>query len=138
MAEIYRTLWRLSQRQRRLIETGETAGLMRVLDARQKALDRLKAIQPGIERAVAAWRADGRSMPDPIRRRIRELLDEIDRVLKQVMAADAEDSQRLDMRRATVAGRLSRHQQTERATRAYRAASPGPRRGRLDLKDRGE
>jgi hypothetical protein len=138
MAHLYRSLWRLSQRQRRLIETGDTAALMRLLQARQKALDRLAAIQPEVERVVAAWRAGGGDLAPPVRERIRRLLDEIDRVLKRVMAADAEDSQRLSVRRTTVAEHLKRQQQADQAARAYRSASVDEHSGRLDLKDRSE
>jgi len=138
MARLYRSLWRLSQRQRRLIETGDTAALMRVLGARQAILDRLKEIQPGVERAVEGWRSQGSAMAAPIRQRIRELLDETSDLLKRVMAADTEDSQRLAVRRATVADRLDRQQQVEQAARAYRAASAVRRPDRLDLKDRSE
>jgi len=138
MTKLYRSLWGLSQRQRRLIETGDTAALMRVLNARQAILERLKGIQPAVERAVEEWQSAGSASPEPTRQRIRELLDETRELLKRVMAADTEDSQRLTLQRATVADKLDRQQQVEQAARAYNAASLGRRGDRLDLKDRSE
>ena len=136
MAELYRRLWRLSQRQRRLIETGETAGLIQVLEAREKTLERLREIQPGVERAVAAWRERAQDMPETMRSRVRALLSEIDDVLKQVMEADEEDSRRLKVQRDVVAARMGENQRAAQASAAYRSGGPTHAPGgRLDLKD---
>ena len=135
LARHYRALARLSQRQRRLIEISDTAGLMRVLAAREAVLERLRAIQPGVERAVAALRPASGAMPPQVRERIRSLLDEIGQTLGRVIKADAEDSQRLVIRRSVVAERLDEQRQAEQAARAYRPKAQVPAGGRLDLKD---
>jgi hypothetical protein len=141
LARLYRSLGRLSARQRRLIETGETAALLHVLNAKQAIVDRLRDVQPTVERSVAAWRAWGGASgsgadpaPAAVRRQVEPLLVEIRTLVQQVMEADEEDSRRLAVRGIAVRRRLAEPQQVARAAQAYQPLPAGAT-GRLDLKD---
>jgi len=87
----------LSNRQRDLIERGDTRGLLTLLARRQEVTDELTGMAKKLEGVRRDWSALRARLSPADSAAAQKLVDEVGVRMKRVIAADAEDARMLDI-----------------------------------------
>lgn len=127
--ELYRQLRALSQRQRGLIDGDRPELLLNILQDRQRLVTELAKVNEALSVYRKNWDEIYARLPQPVRDRAAEMLDEINALLAQILKSDEEDSRMLSARRQHVAQSLAALTGGRAANAAYaRQATRGTRR----------
>jgi hypothetical protein len=123
----------LSRRQPELIADGRYAELVDVLHQKQHVLERLAELSHAGTGGAESWRAGRLAVPADLRERIESLIDDVERLLRDV--ADEEDQSigRLRQRRDKTASELRAISEGAQAQRAYVDSFAPERHHRLDV-----
>lgn len=119
--ELLSQLWKLSQRQAQLVQSGDMPRLMSLLAIKQKLLNELQKL----ERHLDVFREqdpDRRVWRSPIeRQRCRENAEKCELLLKEIIRVERECEGELVKRRADTAALLQGAHSAARASQAYAA-----------------
>ncbi len=113
----------LGREQRRLIETGESDGLLRLLQRRQRLIDSLRAIGDRIAPLREQLTPLADAAPPDQAQEMRHLLDHVQTMFAELIQTDDEDRRTLQASRDGVAQQL---RETKSAGRAFAAYGPRP------------
>ncbi len=116
--DLYRDLKSLSDQQATLIERGDTDHLLSVLATRQGLVDALTAIN----RELVPVRQSASKIPAAQQARVRDLMAEVDALLREIIAQDDRDRQTLQSAQQRVGSQIRQIRQGGAAMNAYRAA----------------
>ena len=108
-----------SDEQARLVGAADAQSLLTVLAARQGCVDRLGRLGESLAPFRRGWDRIVAGMSASQRRRVGELVSEVDRLMSQVRQRDEHDWATLSERRDRVAADLGRVRQGRSATAAY-------------------
>lgn len=129
---LYYNLRRLADRQRHLIQAGDSGPLLSLLCDRQKLTDSLLEVGKELAPHRERW-SEMRGELDPgYRREAEEIIGEVSRLLGDIITLDEEDARLLSSRRSQTAVMLRSQRNTQRAVSAYAATSGGPGPDRID------
>lgn len=104
---IYQRLRQLVAKQRALVSVEDPSELLALLAERRKVTDELNGLTDGIGRFSKRWARARSSLSAEQRRRVDRLVTESRSTLKEIMAADTEDSRILAVRKDRVATALT-------------------------------
>lgn len=113
----------LSRRQRVLVEREETEDLLAVLRGREAIVSELGRLSSALEPYREAWDGVLAGAGDEVRERIRDRLDAVADLAKEITESDAADRAALERRRGGLARDLAGVGQHRGAVAAY--AGPG-------------
>ena len=126
----------LGRKQVELVGAGELKGLLELLAAKQKQIDRLGQIEKGLD-PFRGQRPDERRWPsEEDRRRCAALIDECDQLLAEVVQCEQTSESQMRQSRDRTAAVLHSAHTAQRARGAY-TAQPRPPANRLDLSSEG-
>lgn len=117
--DLYRQLKILSDQQARCIREGSTEQLLSVLSERQAVIDALSRSNARLAPYRDRWGDLTSSAAADQRRQVREALDEIERVLREVVEQDERDRVELKGVQQQIGAQLSQVNQAGRAIKAY-------------------
>lgn len=101
-----RRLDALSKGQRSLIEQGDADGLLALLAERQDVLGRLRALQEALAPYRARWETLMQALPAQEAASIRQRIDALAQLVRDILRRDDEDRRALDARRSEVMASL--------------------------------
>jgi len=119
---LYRRLRLLADRQKTLVMMDDAQPLLALLGERQRLVDGLVAISGRMSPYRTRWTAIYAALDDATRRRVADLLEEVNASLATVLQRDRHDTMLLDARRQDTAIRLRAMDSGARANTAYAAA----------------
>ena len=108
----------LTRRQAKLIEAGDSDGLLALLAQRQRIMDQFLGAQDSLGRLSEACKRD-ESATEGARRRIGVLIDDISNRLSEIMGRDEKDRDLLEKHREGVGETLSGLSHANQARQAY-------------------
>lgn len=114
----------LTDRQRELIESGETEALLDIIERRQEILDVLLGAD-GLLAGEGAWIDTMRRAPEPMRERAQSLLNRLQGKLAEVMRADERDQNALRARMDETRAEMNTGDRARVAHAAYAGGRPG-------------
>ena len=117
-----RLLFELESRrdgQRAAIENDEPESMLLLLDARQKLIDALTALDRDIAMLRAQVESQGSRITPAQRDEITRRAGSVAQAIRRVLAADAEDGDAMERRRTAIASELEGVADTRRAAAAY-------------------
>ncbi len=117
--DLYRQLKTLSEQQTRFIREGSTEQLLSVLSERQSVIETLSRANADLAPYRDRWGDLTSSAAPEQRRQVRETLDEIERVLAEVVEQDERDRTELRGVQQQIGAQLNRVGKAGRAIRAY-------------------
>jgi hypothetical protein len=122
--QVLNQLHQLSLRQVQFVEQGDVSSLIGLLAAKQRLLHPLQSIEDGL----APYRdqdPDGRAWRSPQhRQRTREVVDQCESVLRDIVRLETLCEQELVRRRDVTAAQLRGAQDAAQAVQAYATAAP--------------
>ncbi len=127
----------LSNRQRDLIERGDTRGLLALLARRQEVTDELTGLAKKLEGVRREWPALRARLSADESAAAQKLVDEVGVRMKRLIAADAEDARMLDIRKQQSRQGVSSMVAAQGALSAYggSAAASAPPLNRVEVND---
>lgn len=123
--DLYRSLHRLAERQRRLIAADDPSALLSLLSQRQSLTRSLVELGQRLAPYREDWPATSESLDPSHRREVQDMLDEARDLLGQIIAADEEDARLLTARKAKAAADLTTFRSGRQAVCAYASAARG-------------
>lgn len=114
----------LTDRQRELIDSGETEALLDIIERRQEILDVLLGAD-GLLAGEGGWIETMRRAPEPLRDRAQTLLDRLQGKLAEVMRADERDQNTLRARMDETRAEMNAGDRARVAHAAYAGGRPG-------------
>ena len=123
--ELYRELKNLSGQQARCIREGSTERLLALLSQRQSVIDGLSRSNTRVAPYRERWPAISEVVAPSHRRRVREVLDEIERMLNEVVEQDERDRAELKGVQSQIGTQLNQVGKAGQAVRAYSSPSSG-------------
>jgi len=123
--ELYRQLHRLACAQRELIAAEDPAALLNLLSRRQKLIEQLAEINAALEPARGNWRQVESMLTGEQRRQAQEIVQQVERLLADILRADEADSKTLSARKAMIGRQIQATAASAQAQAAYRKAA-GP------------
>jgi hypothetical protein len=126
--DVYQQLRSLAQRQGAMISSNDADGLLELLSARQKLVDRLAQLNDALMPMRQRWQELLGEMPEQVRKQIRTLVLEVNDLLQSILTTDARDTQELSARQVSVGRELSRATTGRKAHLAYAPGSKGAAR----------
>jgi hypothetical protein len=120
---LYEQLAVMSRRQRDLIATDDPQDLLALLGQRRQVVSGLAALDGQLAPLQVYWREYRDEMPAAERRTVEALLQQASTTLKNVLAADAEDAQRLVARKENTGREMNQLNTGRQAFNAYRATA---------------
>lgn len=121
--DLYRQLQALSQQQSASIREGSTEQLLSLLSRRQAVIDDLSRSNTELAPYRDRWDRISAAADPTQKQQIRDLLAEIDRVLREVVEQDERDRDELKGVQQQIGTELT---QVNKAGRAIKAYGPGP------------
>ncbi len=118
-----RRLDALSKGQRSLIERGDADGLLALLAERQDLLGRLRALQEAMAPYRARWESLMGSLPAEEANAIRQRIDALAQLVRDILQRDDSDRRALDARRSAVMESLKSLGAGKNAVAAYSGAA---------------
>lgn len=122
---IYRQLNELAGRQSELVEGGDAEALLALLARRQSLIDQLTQINGRLEPYRDQWPSLWRELDESTRQRVTSLIDEVQRLLDEIVAQDERDRATLAAQRDRMADDMQRLGRGAAMNRAYGQAGPG-------------
>jgi len=123
--ELYRELKTLSGRQARCIREGSTEQLLALLSLRQSVIDGLSRSNTQVAPYRERWPSIADVVDPAHRQRVREILDEIERTLHEVVDQDERDRAELKGVQSQIGMQLNHVGKAGQAVRAYGSPSSG-------------
>ena len=120
----YRQLRDLSDRQRDLIAAGQPEHLLAVLGQRQAHVEALTQLNDRLAPMRPRMSEVSESSPAPVKAKLRELVDEVQSLLEQIIQQDEADRAKLAAGRDAVKQQLGQMSRTPAALNAYKTARP--------------
>jgi hypothetical protein len=128
-AEAYRLLLSLSRGQKGALAEGGARAVMKIVARKQGVINRLEALDQELRPYTSRWRTVVNALPGPARATVEETVDEIARLIREVIASEREMEAVLAAAHE-IAGRCRIVSSGLKATRAYGGAALAPA-GRL-------
>jgi uncharacterized membrane protein YccC len=126
--ELCQELAALAERQRSCIDGDDPDSLLAVLSERQAVINRLRETAEEAAPLRERWSAARFDDPETRATGVRELINRLTDLMRQIAERDAEDRQRLNRARDALAGRLAGVARSRGALAAYGpTGSRGPR-----------
>lgn len=129
----YRRLAKLAERQRELIQLGQTEQLLQLLALRQAELDQLSAHERTLAPAKKQWAMYVQGLPAAARERAKLLMAETRTLLEQITAADKNDVLTLQQQKITLGRQIGQAAAGRTVNRAYATAAYGAKPPRLNM-----
>jgi chorismate mutase len=123
--ELYRELHRLACAQRELIAAEDPVALLNLLSQRQKLIDQLAGINAALEPARADWRRVESMLTDQQRRQAQTIVQQVEKLLADILRADEADSKTLSARKAMIGRQIQATAASAQVQAAYRKTA-GP------------
>ncbi|GAB4111149.1 MAG: hypothetical protein Kow00105_19820 [Phycisphaeraceae bacterium] len=117
--DLYRQLKALSDQQSASIREGSTEQLLSVLSQRQNVIDSLSRLNAELAPYRDRWSQISDSVGDARKTQLRDMLDEIEQLLQQVVAQDEKDREDLKLAQQQIGTQLTRVGQAGRVLKAY-------------------
>ena len=124
--DLYRQLKALSDQQTRCIHEGATEQLLSVLSDRQAVIESLSRSNAELAPYRDRWGDLTASAQPEQRRQVREALDEIERVLREIVEQDERDRVELKGVQQQIGAQLSQVGKASRAIKAYGPTTARP------------
>ena len=122
---VYEQLRELSGRQGRFVDEGQAEPLLRLLAQRQHLIDELTRLNAELEPMRRDWTDRLAELDEPTRRRINDHVDQMQRLLREIMQQDERDRASLSGRRDQASGELRAIRAGAAVNKAYgQAAAP--------------
>lgn len=129
----YRRLAKLAERQRELIQLGQTEQLLQLLGLRQAELDQLSAHERTLAPAKKQWKVYLASLAQPLRQRAESMMTETRTLLEQITAADKNDVLTLQQQKLNLGKQITQTNANRTVNRAYASAAYGAKTPRLNM-----
>jgi chaperonin cofactor prefoldin len=121
--DLYRQLKTLSEQQSRCVREGSTEELLSVLSQRQSVIEALSLSNAELAPYRDRWGDLATSAAPDQRQQVRDSLDEIERVLREVVEQDDRDRTELKSVQQQIGAQLNQVGKAGRAIRAYGSPS---------------
>ena len=92
---LYRQLRELSQKQTGLVDGRDPEMLLKILAARQRLIDKLKAITDELNPIRSDWQRVSAGLAPAQKQQVSTLVSEVQNTLQDILARDEKDSQKL-------------------------------------------
>ncbi len=125
--DLYRQLKALSDQQSASIQEGSTEQLLSLLSQRQNVIDSLSRLNGELAPYRDRWSQIADSVDDARKTQLRDMLDEIEQLLQQVVAQDEKDRESLKLAQRQIGTQLTRVGQAGRVLKAYTPADSDAR-----------
>lgn len=132
--DVYRTLRDLASEQGGAIHENQPEQLLKILADRQKHITELTEINNQLEPFRSRWSELRESMPPRQRLQVSDLVDEVQRLLAEILKQDEGDCELLKKRTSETRQAAAAAAHGQRLNQAYGVAQPGGPRY-LDQKD---
>ena len=120
---LYRALSDLSERQSKIVASGETDDLITLLGQRQTLIERVTALNEELEPFTSRWNELSPRLAEARKSEIRERLDALESLVATIAERDERDRIALEQRRDTVTTELKGDSQRRGALNAYAASN---------------
>ncbi len=117
--DLYQQLFALGSQQSDFVEVGDAEQLLKVLGQRQHLIDQLQEIGTTLKPFRDAWPATWSRLTPDVKDRITRILDDIQKLIEQIMSKDEEDRVALTQHRSDMADQLQQVGQGTALNRAY-------------------
>lgn len=124
---LYRQLQQLAHKQSELVDGQDPETLLRVLAGRQRLITRLAAIDRDLKPIREDWKHISNMLPTEQRQQAQELVENVQAILRDILARDESDSRKLNSQQQQVTVELRTIRQGKQAHNAYAAAPTEPR-----------
>ncbi|MBN2211904.1 MAG: hypothetical protein JW709_10960 [Sedimentisphaerales bacterium] len=121
---LYRQLQQLAHKQSELVDGQDPETLLRVLAGRQRLITRLAAVDRDLKPIREDWKNISNLLPTEQRQQAQELVENVQAILRDILARDESDSRKLNSQQQQVAGELRSTRQGKHVHNAYAAAAP--------------
>lgn len=122
-SRLYRDLESLGKKQQELVAVDDTRPLLKVLAQRQRLTGELLEVGKQLKPLRAKWDEAKDALPADTRSAVEKMLDDARTTLARVIAADAEDANRLQIRKQRTGAALSAVHANRKAVAAYAGAA---------------
>lgn len=122
--DLYLQLKSLSSQQAGLISQGQTEQLLEVLTHRQGLVESLNDINERLTPYRHRWASVARTLPEIRRTKLRNLVDEVQKLLGSIVEQDEADRRQLEAAQAQVGRELRQVTRAGNAVNAYRSPRP--------------
>ncbi|MEM9252833.1 MAG: flagellar export chaperone FlgN [Planctomycetota bacterium] len=122
--DLYRRLHALAETQQAALHQQGAEAMLAVLSQRQVFVDALGRLNAELEPFRADWQRFSAALDEPDRQRVRELVDDVDRLLADVLKLDEQSKQALVDTQKTVGDHLAQANRVGQARAAYGHAPP--------------
>jgi hypothetical protein len=129
----YRRLAKLAERQRELIQLGQTEQLLQLLGMRQSELDQLSAHERSLAPAKKQWKVYLATLAEPARQRAEAMMTETRTLLEQITAADKNDVLTLQQQKLNLGRQINQTSANRSVNRAYATAAYGAKKPQLNM-----
>ncbi len=116
---LYRQLQELSGRQSDLIDGNDPEKLLRVLASRHRLIDQLRTIDKELDPIRVQWQEVSGYLPAEKLAQTQQLVDGVQKILGDILARDARDSQALEKQRGSVTQNIRGAVQGKKMNQAY-------------------
>ncbi len=118
--DLYTELGALASQQASLIADGKTEALLTVLSKRQCLIEELGQINDNIGPYRGRIPEIAEALPEASREKLRDLVDQVQALLKSIIEQDEQDRMKLEQAKAHVGGQLASNARTGMAINAYK------------------
>ncbi len=118
---LYGKLKQLSEQQHTLVAEQNAEQLLGILGARQKLIEQLTVLNQQITPLRQAWTEVQVSLDETQKTQVNQLVEDAQKILEQIMAADEQDRVSLKASRDQLGGKLQKVSQGGAARQAYHA-----------------
>ncbi len=121
-AELYHTLVGLSREQVEKISAEDIDALMRLLDRKKEVIDEIEQVETAVEPLRQFWEAHKDEVAEPVRARLRAVVDEIRTLLEEALEIEEAGRRKLGITTDEVEDQM---RQLSAGPRAMRSYAPG-------------
>ncbi|MCG8407039.1 MAG: hypothetical protein MI923_17730 [Phycisphaerales bacterium] len=129
---LYRQLRLLTDRQKSLVEEGDTGTLLTLLTERQRHVDELMGLNARLAPYRENWTVFYAGLNEIRRKQVAGLLEDVNGSLNAILQSDGKDTAILTAKRESMAGQLAAFDAGSRASAAYAKAAGAARSSLTD------
>ncbi|QQE11183.1 hypothetical protein JD969_17040 [Planctomycetota bacterium] len=121
--DLYKRLSEFSAQQAACVESGETEELLKVLSQRQYLVDALTKLNTELQPYRARWDEISGAMNGAVKLQVNGLVDEVERLLSEMLKRDDETQKKLELAKAEVGKKIHQTKKVGQVANAYRGAA---------------
>ena len=119
--DLYSKLKALAFMQRELVERSNPELLLKVLGNRQKIINQLTAIDSKLKPIREKWKVISEGFNDNERAEVNKLVDDVKRILEDIMTRDKQDTETLTEKKNQIANELKKVRTCKQMNNAYKS-----------------